>query len=103
MPKDAGGQRGKLVCFAPNNLHDPVWSSSAEERFGLGPYLIINQNLFLFKDDGELYVYEVGKNSMKFLKKQKIMDGADAWGPMAYADGMLIVRDAHRVACLKIV
>ncbi|KAA6310409.1 hypothetical protein EZS27_038285, partial [termite gut metagenome] len=27
---------------------------------------------------------------------------ADAWGPMAYADGRLIVRDSHEVVCLKI-
>ena len=103
MPKDAGGQRSKLVCFSPSNLHDPVWISGSEERFGLGPYLVINQNLFLFNDNGELYVYEIGQNSMKFLKKQQVMEGADAWGPMAYADGMLIVRDAHHVACLKII
>jgi len=39
---------------------------------------------------------------MKLLKKQRIMDGIDAWGPLAYADGMLMVRDAHHVKCLKI-
>jgi outer membrane protein assembly factor BamB len=39
---------------------------------------------------------------MDLLKKQHIMDGVDAWGPMAYADGRLIVRDAHKVMCLRI-
>lgn len=103
MPKDGGGNRGKLVCYSPADLHSPVWTSAADERFGLGPYLIINNNLFVFKDDGELYVFEVRSRDMKLLKRQRIMDGADAWGPMAYADGMLIVRDAHTVKCLKIV
>ena len=102
MPKDGGGHRGKLVCYLPSNLRSPVWTSAADERFGLGPYIMINNNLFVFKDDGELYVYEVQAQSMKLLKKQRIMDGADAWGPLAYADGMLIVRDAHFVKCLKI-
>lgn len=103
MPKDGGGHRGKLVCYLPGNLRSPVWTSAADERFGLGPYLIINDHLFVFKDDGELYVYEIESQSMKLLKKQRIMDGADAWGPMAYADGMLIIRDAHMLKCLKIV
>lgn len=103
MSKDGGGHREKLVCYSPSNLRSPVWTSAADERFGLGPYIIINDLLFVFKDDGELYVYEVGQQNMKLLKKQRIMDGADAWGPMAYADGMLIVRDAHTVKCLKIV
>ncbi|MDF9829037.1 PQQ-binding-like beta-propeller repeat protein [Parabacteroides sp. PF5-6] len=103
MPKDGGANRGKLVCYSPSNLRSPVWTSAADERFGLGPYLLINNNLFVFKDDGELYVYEVGQREMKLLRKQRIMDGADAWGPLAYADGRLIVRDAHVVKCLNIV
>ena len=65
--------------------------------------MVINTLLFAFKDDEEFYVYELQARSMKLLKKQRIMEGADAWGPLAYADGMLIVRDAHTVKCLKIV
>jgi hypothetical protein len=102
MPKDGGSLRGKLVYYSPNDLHNPVWSSGADERFGLGPYMVIDDKLFVFKDDGELYIYEIQPRSMSLLKKQRIMDGVDAWGPMAYADGRLIVRDAHEVKCLKI-
>ena len=29
MPKDGGGLRGKLVCFSPTDLHNPIWSSAA--------------------------------------------------------------------------
>ncbi|MDH6358474.1 PQQ-binding-like beta-propeller repeat protein [Parabacteroides sp. PF5-9] len=103
MPKDGGAQRGRLVCYSPSDLHTPVWTSSSDERFGLGPYLVVNNHLFVFKDDGELYLYEVQQRGMKLLKKQRIMEGADAWGPLAYADGMLIVRDAHVVKCIKVV
>jgi outer membrane protein assembly factor BamB len=102
MPKDGGGLRDKLVVYSPADLHTPLWSSGADERFGLGPYMVINDYLFVFKEDGELYVYGIQNKSMNLLKKQRIMDGADAWGPMAYADGRLIVRDAHVVKCLKI-
>lgn len=104
IPKDGGSLRGRLVYHATSDLRNPVWTSSSEERFGLGPYLLINNTLFVFKDEGELYVYEVQPRSMKLLKKQVVIeDGADAWGPMAYADGMLIVRDAHTVKCLKVI
>jgi outer membrane protein assembly factor BamB len=103
MPKDGGSLRDRLVIYSPSDLHTPVWSSGADERFGLGPYLVINNYLFVFKEDGELYVYGIQSGSMRLVKKQRIMDGVDAWGPMAYADGKLIVRDAHVVKCLKIV
>jgi outer membrane protein assembly factor BamB len=103
MPKDGGSLRDRLVAYSPSNLHAPLWSSGADERFGLGPYMVINDCLFAFKEDGELYVYGIRTSGMNLLKKQRIMDGVDAWGPMAYADGKLIVRDAHTVKCLKII
>lgn len=101
-PKDGGSIRSKLACYSPQDLHNPIWVSGADERFGLGPYIAIEGNLFVFKDDGELYQYTIGSGSLSFVRKQRIMEGADAWGPMAYADGRLIVRDAHNVVCLKI-
>jgi outer membrane protein assembly factor BamB len=103
LPKDGGGMRERLAMYRPTNLHNPIWTSAADERFGLGPYIIIDDRLFAFKEDGELYVYQLNTDSMKLLKKQRVMDeGVDAWGPMAYADGMLIVRDSKTIKCLKI-
>jgi outer membrane protein assembly factor BamB len=102
IPKDGGSLRGKLVVYSPSDLHNPVWSSEADERFGLGPYLVINDRLLVFKDDGELYIYVIGANKMQLEKKQRILEGIDAWGSMAYADGRLLVRDAHSIKCIKI-
>jgi len=103
LPNDGGGLRRRLVCYSPENLQTPVWSSAADERFGYGPYAVINNYLFAFSEDGDLYVYEIVQQNMKLVKKQHIMDGVDAWGPLAYADGVLIVRDAHTVKALKII
>ena len=102
-PKDGGGIRGKLVAYSPSNLRTPMWESAADERFGLGPYLVISNYLFALKEDGELYVYKLEPKKMTLVKKQRIIDGHDAWGPMAYADGYLILRDADLVYCLKII
>jgi len=101
-PKDGGGLREKLVAYSPSNLRVPIWESAADERFGLGPYMVIGNHLFALKDEGELYVYKLEAKKMTLVKKQRIMDGIDAWGPMAYADGYLMLRDAHWVYCLKI-
>ena len=103
LPKDGGGMRERLAMYRPNNLHNPIWTSDADERFGLGPYIVVGDRLIALKEDGELYVYQLNTNSMKLLHKQRIMEDAiDAWGPMAYADGMLIVRDSKTIKCLKI-
>ncbi|MCL2561161.1 MAG: PQQ-binding-like beta-propeller repeat protein [Rikenellaceae bacterium] len=102
MPKDGGGLRGKLVAYSPTDLRVPLWESAADERFGLGPYLMVGDHLFVLKDDGELFVYKPERRRATLIKKQRIMDGIDAWGPMAYADGYLILRDSYRVYCLRI-
>lgn len=103
LPKDGGGMRERIAIYNPSNLHSPVWTSSADERFGLGPYMIIDNRFFAFKEDGELYTYEIAGSSMCLLSKQRVMeDGIDAWGPMAYADGYLLVRDSKFVKCIKI-
>ena len=103
LPKDGGGMRERLAMYSPNNLHHPIWTSAADERFGLGPYIVLGDRLIAFKEDGELYVYQLKTNSMTLLHKQRVMEeGVDAWGPMAYSDGMLIVRDSKTIKCLKI-
>ena len=101
-PKDGGQRRHRLVCHSPADLHNPLWTSAADERIGEGPYLIINNHLFAFSDAGELFVYEIMQQSMNLVKRQKIMEGIDAYGPLAYADGILIVSDAHTLKALKI-
>ena len=103
VPKDGGGLRERLACYLPSNLHTAIWNSEADERFGLGPYIVLDGKLFVFKDDGELYVYQIEGKSMKLLRKQRILEeGIDAWGPMAYADGYLLVRDSKTVVCLRV-
>lgn len=103
LPKDGGGMRERISIYRPGNLHRPVWSSAADERFGLGPYMVIDGKLFALKEDGQLFVYEINTNSMKLLRSQNVIeDGADAWGPMAYADGMLLLRDAKTLKCFRI-
>ena len=103
LPKDGGGMRERLAMYMPNNIHTPIWTSSADERFGLGPYMMVGDMLFALKEDGELFAYQVGALSMTLLKRQRVMEeGIDAWGPMAYADGYLMVRDSKTIKCLKI-
>jgi outer membrane protein assembly factor BamB len=101
-PKDGGAIRGKIVAYSPSQIRTPFWESAADERFGFGPYLVIGNHLFALKEDGELYVYQLEQQRMTLVKKQRIMSGIDAWGPMAYADGYLLIRDDHTVYCLQI-
>jgi outer membrane protein assembly factor BamB len=106
LPRAGGANRLRLVAYDPFNLNTPVWVSAADERFGdgYGPFMVINNLLFAFSDDGELFVYEVQHRSMKLLKRQRVFeDGKDAYRPMVYADGRLIAGDDSRIVCLSII
>ncbi len=102
-PKDAGELRSQLACYHVSDLQNPVWTSGKENRFGLGPYIIINDRMFLANDDAELFMFRFGINSADLIESQTIIEeGVDSWGPFAYADGYLIMRDSHNMVCLDL-
>jgi outer membrane protein assembly factor BamB len=101
-PKDAGALRNQLVCYRAEDLSRPIWSSGPTHRFGLGPYLIAGDKLLVLNDDGVLTMLQVSTTSYRQLAQAKVMDGVDAWAPMALAGGRLLLRDSHRLLCLDL-
>jgi outer membrane protein assembly factor BamB len=102
LPKDAGPLRNQLVCVNPDNCKKIVWSSGQTSRFGLGPYMIADNKLYLLNDDGTLFIIEPDTNGYKELSRIKIMEGYDAWAPLALADGYLLLRDSRILVCINI-
>ncbi len=102
QPKDAGALRNQLVCVNPSNLRKPVWTSDKGNRFGLGPYLIADDKLFILSDDGTMTIAKPDINSYVQIDQIKLFDGQDAWAPIAIADGYMILRDSKHMFCLNI-
>ncbi len=102
MPKDAGAARNQFVCCNPNDCKKILWTSDKSDRFGLGPYIIADGKFFILNDDGTLYIAKLSINEFDLLDKAKVIDGSDAWGPMALADGYLLLRDSKKMLCLNI-
>lgn len=102
QPKDGGTVRNQFVCCTPLDCKKLLWTSSKSDRYGLGPYLIADGKFFILSDDGTLTIARADTRSFDFLDKTKLMDGQDAWGPMAVADGRLLLRDSKTLLCLDI-
>lgn len=102
LPNDAGPHRNQLVCVSPDDITDLIWTSGRENRFGLGPYLIADNKLYVLSDDGVLTMLRPGPEGYRELGRRRIMDGHDAWAPMAIADGLLILRDDTRMVCVDL-
>jgi outer membrane protein assembly factor BamB len=104
MPENSGQLKKQLVCYHRSDLLKPVWSSGKENRFGrgLGPYIISGDKMYLLDDDAILYLFRIQDKSITLLDRHKIINGIEAWGPMAIAGHYLLIRDARNLLCLDI-
>jgi len=102
MPENAGEFKKQLVCYNISDLRTPLWTSGKEKRFGrgLGPFIVSNNKMFLLDDDANLYIFELGSSGATLLSQYKILDGIEAWGPMALAGNYLIMRDSKNMVSL---
>ncbi len=102
LPKDAGPFRNQLICVHPDDFTEVVWSSGQDKRFGLGPYLIADNKLFIVSDDGTLTIARPSTREYIELDSYRVLEGHDAWGPLAIADGYLVMRDSKTMVCLDL-
>jgi outer membrane protein assembly factor BamB len=100
LPSDGGALKKQAVCMDLNgNL---VWNSGKKKRFGIGPFLIGDNKMFILSDDGELTMIEADTGEYKELAHSKVLQGHDAWGPMALVEGRLILRDFDKMICIDL-
>ncbi len=102
LPKDAGPDRNQLVCVDPDDVRSFVWTSGKTTRFGLGPFILLDDKFFVLSDEGELTVLKASVQSYKEIAKAKILDGHDAWGPIAVADHRMLCRDSKKLVCIEL-
>jgi len=102
LPKDAGANRNQFICYKTSDLKTPVWQSGKTNRYGLGPYIQINDKFLILNDEGTLSMIEASEKSFRKINEKKIFEGLDAWGPLAFANGYLLLRDSKNIICLDL-
>jgi outer membrane protein assembly factor BamB len=104
MPENSAELRRQLACFHKSDIMVPVWTSGRENRYGrgLGPYIVSGDKMYLLDDDANLYMFRLEGKSAVELARHHILDGIEAWGPLAIAGNRLIMRDARTLVCLDI-
>lgn len=91
---------GQLVCLDLEG--NVVWTSTSANKFGSGPYTIVNGLLYLMDDSGVLTLAQANSSDYLQLAQAKVLEGHESWGPIAVASGRLIVRDTEHMICLDI-
>lgn len=100
LPKDAGANRNQFVCCKSDDCQKILWTSGKSNRFGLGPYIIADGKFYILKDDGYLTIARASTAGFTVLDKKRIFEAQDAWGPIAVADGKMLLRDSKLMVCL---
>jgi outer membrane protein assembly factor BamB len=101
-PKDAGDGRCQLVGAKPGNPAEFAYASGRELRFGLGPFIVADNKFYVLDDNGTLTMMKIDGADGKILGSYRVMEGNDAWGPLAIADGRMILRDLNQMVCIDI-
>jgi outer membrane protein assembly factor BamB len=101
MPKDAGALKQQFVCYDPQS-GELVWSSGKTARFGLGPFFLADDKFYVLDDDGTLTMFALSKTGYEQLAQYKILDGHDAWGPLALVGTRMLLRDSTRLVCIEV-
>lgn len=100
LPKDAGEFRAQFACL---DLDGKVtWTSGKTERFGLGPFLRAGDKMFILDDDGTLTLIRASVAGYERLARARVLQGHEAWAPMALVDGRLLLRDFEQMICLDV-
>jgi len=100
MPKDAGAMKGQFVCYTPEG--ELVWSSGSDNRFGLGPFLLADEKFYILDDEAVLTMVEARTDKYVQLGQAGVLDGHDAWGPLALAGSRMLLRDMNTLACFEL-
>jgi outer membrane protein assembly factor BamB len=79
-----------------------VWSSGTQQRFGSGPYLIADGKIYILDDFATLTMAEATVEGYRPLDQATMLEGHDAWAPMALVQGRLILRDLTTMLCVDL-
>ncbi len=82
-----------------------IWEKASAPGFELGALilvngLIINQN----GKNGDIYLIEPSPDGYKELGKASFFNSkkSQAWAPLAFSQGFLIVRDMEKMVCIDL-
>ena len=92
--------KGELVCLGLDGKR--VWSSGVAHTFERGPLLLADGLFFvLHGQESTLHLVKAQAEGYAELAHAKVLEGHEAWAPMAMAGDRLILRDLKEMVCIE--
>jgi outer membrane protein assembly factor BamB len=79
------------------------WKTGRSPAFDKGGFILVD-GLILSVDgrDGILYLIEPNPEGFKKLASADLLDTKECWGPLALAEGKLLIRDQKQMKCVAV-
>jgi hypothetical protein len=79
-----------------------LWKTKRKPDFDKGS-MILAEGLILATDGNQnLYLIQPDTTGFKPLASAQLLETGQNWGPLALADGKLLVRDQTKLLCVKV-
>lgn len=103
LPDSSGGRKQQLVCINPYDKGKIVWESGKEKRFGqYEPILAADGKFYVLGKDCSLTMVKASAQKYEELGRCKVLQGHDAWAPIALVADRLLIRDSKVLVCLDV-
>jgi hypothetical protein len=80
-----------------------LWKTGNSPNFERGSMLLAGGMIFAVNGlDGTLALFEPSPELLKPLASAKVLEGKQAWAPLALVDGKLLVRDQRQLKCFDV-
>jgi outer membrane protein assembly factor BamB len=91
-----------MVCF--DSDCKVVWQTKNNPNLDKGGSILTADGIIYVMDGGtgELHIVQPSPAGFKSLAKAKVLDGREIWGPLALAQGKLVIRDQKQMKCVDI-
>jgi outer membrane protein assembly factor BamB len=93
--------RDGFVCLGLDGKM--TWRTGNEPNFERGSLLLADGMIFTVNgQDGTLAIFEASPTQFKLLASAPVLQGKQAWAPLALVDGKLLVRDQKELKCFDV-
>ncbi|NOY81433.1 MAG: PQQ-binding-like beta-propeller repeat protein [Kiritimatiellaeota bacterium] len=90
-----------LACFTLGGKE--IWRTGRNPWFDMGDVLIAGGLLFAVNGkNGQLVMVRPAPDGYHELGRASLLRGPQVWAPMAFADGLLLLRDQHTMLCVDL-
>ncbi len=98
---NSSDNRSGLHCLTPEG--EIKWQTERSPSFDMGQLVIADGLIFILDGrSGTLRLAEATPDGYREIAAAKVLDGGKIWGPMALADGRLVLRDQKQMKCVTV-